>query len=136
MFSAKYAFEAIDGVFKGKPEQARFQEFQQRVSGGVEAWYDLISLFYRLQNLFTVFVVRPRFRRQVIRLLQGNLYVPDALRLARDMVATLEDSFEKVMLDPSNLLRVGALDPSRRKEHLLVPKGGMVQQAADNRTER
>ena len=118
LFSAKYAFDAIEGVLRGQPEEASFREFESMVSGGVEAWYELIALFYRLQNLFTVFVVRPRFRRQVIRLLQGNLYVPDALQLAREMIATFEESYQKVMADPSNLLRVGALDPARRAPSL------------------
>jgi FADH2 O2-dependent halogenase len=116
LFSAKYAFEAIEGVSSGRDEETTFREFESRVSGGVDAWYELISLFYQLQNLFTVFTVRPRFRRKVIRLLQGNLYVPDALQLARDMIATFDESYQKVMANPSNLLRVGALDPFRRDE--------------------
>jgi flavin-dependent dehydrogenase len=113
MFSAHYAYQAIDGILKGRSEETQLREYETNVSGGVEAWYELISLFYKLQNLFTIFAVRKRFRRQLIRLLQGNLYVPDALQLARDMISALERSYEKVTSDPSNLLRVGALDPAR-----------------------
>jgi flavin-dependent dehydrogenase len=116
LFSAKYAFEAIEEVSSGRDEETAFREFESRVTGGVDAWYELISLFYQLQNLFTVFTVRRRFRRKVIRLLQGNLYVPEALELARDMIATFEESYQKIMTNPSNLLRVGALDPFRRDE--------------------
>ena len=43
----------------------------------------LIALFYKLQNLFTIFAVKKRFREQVVRILQGNLYIPESLARAR-----------------------------------------------------
>jgi FADH2 O2-dependent halogenase len=109
-YSALYAFEAIDAVLRGKQDEDRaVREFERRMGEGVEAWYDLIDLFYRLQNLFTVFAVRRRFRESVVRILQGNLYMPDTLRRARQIIALMEDSYRKIMDDPSNILRPGAL---------------------------
>jgi FADH2 O2-dependent halogenase len=109
-YSAMYAFEAIDAAFKGEDEQRMFKEYEKRVGDGVDAWYDLISLFYKLQNLFTVFAVKKRFRERVVRILQGNLYMPESLERAREMIAIMQESYEKVAADPANLLRPGALD--------------------------
>jgi len=110
MFSGNYAFEAIDSVLKGeKDEGTALTEYNERVGAGVQAWYDLISLFYKLRNLFTIFAVKKRWRERVVRILQGNLYQPDALERAREMIAVMEESFQKIQRDPDNLLRPGAL---------------------------
>ncbi len=111
MFSANYAFEAIDAALKGEQtEEAVFASYQQRVGDGVQAWYDLIAMFYKLQNLFTAFAVRKRFREKVVRILQGNLYIPESLERAREMIDIMENAYQEVMKDPSNLLRPGALN--------------------------
>lgn len=112
-YSALYAFEAIEATLGGGDEQRAFTEYERRVGEGVDAWYELISLFYRLQNLFTTFAIKKRFREQVVRILQGNLYMPDSLARAREMIAVMKRSYEKVMADPNNLLRPGALDPAK-----------------------
>lgn len=108
-YSALYAFEAIEASFTGEDEQIAFKEYARRVGDGVDAWYDLIALFYKLQNLFTIFAVRKRFREQVVRILQGNLYIPESLERAREMIRVMQASYDKVMGDPSNLLRPGAM---------------------------
>ncbi len=116
MYSANYAFDALDAVLKGaQDEQEAFALYDQRVGDGVQAWYDLIALFYKLRNLFTSFAVRKRFREQVVRILQGNLYIPESLQRAREMIDLMEDSFQKVMSDPNNLLAPGALIPDHER---------------------
>jgi FADH2 O2-dependent halogenase len=117
-YSALYAFEAMDATFRGQNEDEARQTYERRVSDGVEAWYDLISLFYRLQNLFTRFAVNRRFREQVVRILQGNLYIPESLQRVREVIAVMEESYRKVMADPSNLLRPGALNPPVVRDEL------------------
>jgi len=118
MFSANYAFEAIDAVLRGgQDEDVALKEYARQVGDGVQAWYDLIALFYKLRNLFTAFAVRRRFREQVIRILQGNLYQPESLERARKMIQLMEESFQKITSDPENLLRPGALIPGLR-EHV------------------
>jgi flavin-dependent dehydrogenase len=119
MFSANYAFETIDEVLKGRDEAEALREYDGRVGSGVQAWYDLIAMFYKLRNLFTAFAVRKRFRERVVRILQGNLYQPDALARAREMISIMEDSYQKVMADPDNLLRPGAL--VRREDAVAEP---------------
>jgi FADH2 O2-dependent halogenase len=110
-YSAQYAFEAMDAVFKGEEEECAFAAFEHRVSHGVEAWYDLIALFYKLQNLFTYFATKKEHREAVVRILQGNLYQPDTLQRAREMIAMMENAYQKIMADPSNLLRPWAMAP-------------------------
>jgi flavin-dependent dehydrogenase len=112
MFSANYAFETIEEVLKGGRDEAdALRDFDKRVGSGVQAWYDLIALFYKLRNLFTAFAVRKRFRERVVRILQGNLYQPESLARAQEMIDIMEHSYQTVMADPDNLLRPGALIP-------------------------
>jgi 1H-pyrrole-2-carbonyl-[peptidyl-carrier protein] chlorinase len=115
-YSATFAYEAIEAVLKGEPEQEVLDAYSRRVGEGVDAWYDLIALFYKLQNLFTIFAVRKRFREKVVRILQGNLYMPESLQRAREMIQIMEDSYERIMNDPTNLLRPGAMWSPEERE--------------------
>lgn len=108
-YSALYAYEAIEQALGGAAEREVLEAYARRVSDGVEAWYDLISLFYKLQNMFTLFAVKPAFRENIIRILQGNLYMPESLARARRMISLMEETYVRVMEQPENLLRPGAL---------------------------
>ncbi|MGH9247600.1 MAG: NAD(P)/FAD-dependent oxidoreductase [Acidimicrobiales bacterium] len=112
-YSALYAFEALDAVLRGDDEERRFGAYERRVSDGVEAWYELISLFYKLQNLFTYFAIRRRYREHVVRILQGNLYIPESLARAREMISLMRDTYERVIVQPDHLLLPGAIQPHR-----------------------
>jgi FADH2 O2-dependent halogenase len=108
-YSAQHAFEAVHSVFQGQDEERALAAFEYKVSHGVQAWYDLIALFYKLQNLFTYYATRSAHRKTVVGILQGNLYQPETLQRAREMIAIMEDAYRKIMADPNNLLRPGAL---------------------------
>lgn len=114
-YSASFAADAIREVLNGGEEEVALKEYERRVGDGVEIWYQLIALFYKLQNLFTAYAMRRRFREDVIRMLQGNLYVPDTQQRARRIIGLMEESYRHVMADPENLLRPGALDPARSR---------------------
>lgn len=103
-YSALYAFEAIDATLKGETEAAALRAYEQRVSDGVEVWYDLITLFYKLQSLFTFYAYRTEYRKKVIRILQGNLYQPETIQSARELIALMKESYQRVMANPANLL--------------------------------
>jgi 1H-pyrrole-2-carbonyl-[peptidyl-carrier protein] chlorinase len=119
MYSANYAFEAIESILKGEVgEEDALRAFERRVGEGVQAWYDLISLFYKLRNLFTSFAVRKRFRERVVRILQGNLYMPESLQRAREMIDIMEESFQTITADPENLLAPGALVPGNDRRQV------------------
>jgi FADH2 O2-dependent halogenase len=115
MYSANYAFEAMNAVLRGEEEEEiACKEYERRVGDGVQAWYDLIAMFYRLRNIFTAYAVRKRFREKVVRILQGNLYQPESLERAREMIALMQESAEVIAADPENLLAPGAMVPQTR----------------------
>jgi hypothetical protein len=116
-YSALFAFEAVEHVLSGGDESAAWGLYEKRVSDGVDVWYQFTSLFYRLQNLFTLFAVRDRYREQVVRILQGNPYLPESLDRARGMISLMQRSYEQVMRQPANLLRPGALSPPPNHRH-------------------
>jgi flavin-dependent dehydrogenase len=118
-YSATYAFDAIEASLNGGTEDAAFAEYERRVSDGVEAWYDLIALFYKLQNLFTLFAVKKRYRENVVRILQGNLYMPETLGRAREMISLMEQAYERIAAQPGNLLQAGALEAYMRHHDLV-----------------
>lgn len=120
LYSALYAFEAINKVHNDGIEQGAFQEYEHRISDGIEAWYELIALFYKLQNLFTIFAVKSKYREKVVRILQGNLYIPQSLERAREIIAVMEESYQQVMGSSDNLLRPGALGRARHKADLHI----------------
>jgi FADH2 O2-dependent halogenase len=108
-YSALFASEALGEAFSGGDEGSEWARYERRVSDGVDVWYQFTSLFYRLQNLFTLFAVRERYREQVVRILQGNPYMPESLDRAREMISLMQRSYEDVTGQPANLLQPGAL---------------------------
>jgi FADH2 O2-dependent halogenase len=110
--SAVFAFDAIEAVLGGADEHEAFAHYERTVVGGVDVWYDLISLFYQLQNLFTFFALRTETREKVVRILQGNPYDPVAQQRAREMIDLMRTSHARIRHDPRSLLRPGALAPA------------------------
>jgi len=115
-YSALYAFEALDAVARGAEERAVFQQYQHRVSDGVQVWYDLIALFYKLQHVFTYFAIRPRYREKVVRILQGNVYQPSAVAQAREIITLMQQSYERIISEPKHLFLPGALMPQQYRD--------------------
>ena len=111
--SALHAFNAIDAVWKGEDEEETFAAYERRIMEGTAAWYDFICLFYKLQNLFTMFAVDKRTHEDVVRVLQGNLYFPETIERARRLIARMEATYDAIMTQPNNLLRPGALSMDR-----------------------
>jgi flavin-dependent dehydrogenase len=105
VYSALHAFDAIRSVLEGDDERRAFAEFETKVTQGVDAWYELTTLFYDLQIIFTLFAVGGTFREKLVRTLQGNLYMPETLERARELIDEMHDSYEKIMANPDNLLR-------------------------------
>jgi 1H-pyrrole-2-carbonyl-[peptidyl-carrier protein] chlorinase len=108
-YSALYAFETVNAVLDGQDEAAAFAEYEDRITQGVDIWYDLISLFYKLQNLFTIFAVDRRYRERVVRILQGNPYIPESVKRAREMITLMEEAHERILAQPTSLLHRGAV---------------------------
>lgn len=79
MTSAKLATQSIiktagnGNVFDKKS----FDDYESTMRRGTKNWYEFISLYYRLNILFTLFVENPKYRLDVLKLLQGDLYDVD-----------------------------------------------------------
>jgi FADH2 O2-dependent halogenase len=113
LFSALYAYEAIEQAWRTGDEAGAFEGFHQRVTAGVDSWYDTIRLFYKLQNLLTRFAVHHKWRPYVIRALQGAPYTPERIASNRALQGAMEEAYEAVIKDPNSLLRPWAMDPER-----------------------
>lgn len=75
-----------------------FTSYETAQRQGVKNWYEFISIYYRLNILFAAFVQDPRFRTDVLQLLQGDMFEedPKALREMKEIVSAVEE-------DPSHL---------------------------------
>ena len=113
LFSSVFAYETLKQSWETGNEERAFASYQDRVETGVDVWYDLISMFYKLQNLVTRFATSPRWREVIVRTLQGNPYLPETQARARTLLAAMQEAYERVMKDPSNLLRPWAMDPDK-----------------------
>jgi flavin-dependent dehydrogenase len=111
LFSSQYAYETIKQAWETGDEAKAFSEYQDRVELGADYWYELISMFYKLQNMVSRYATRPYWREQIVRVLQGNPYIPETQQRARKLLDHMQVTYESVMRDPGNLLRPWAMDP-------------------------
>ncbi len=93
--SAKLASEDIIKAASngGQFTKDHFKVFETTMRRGTKNWYEFISLYYRLNVLFTAFIQDPRYRLDVLKLLQGDLYdvdKPEVLDVMRRMVSEVE----------------------------------------------
>ena len=68
-------------------------EYEQTLRRGTRNWYNFITVYYRLNILFTAFIMDPRYRIDVIKLLQGDVYdeaEPEVLTRMRNIVMEVE----------------------------------------------
>jgi FADH2 O2-dependent halogenase len=78
---------------KGDYGKASFQNFERTLRWGTRNWYDFITLYYRLNVLFTMFIQDKRYRLDVLKLLQGEVYdeeTPEVLRNMKEIVSSVE----------------------------------------------
>jgi Dehydrogenases (flavoproteins) len=94
--SARLASKDIIAAWQaGDFAKARFSTFEGKIRKAVRNWYEFISIYYRLNVLFTAFVQDPRYRIQVLKMLQGDVYddqEPTALEAMKEIVAAVEDN--------------------------------------------
>lgn len=100
MNSARLAAKDIVAAHEsGDYSAASFENYAGTLRRGVQIWYDFISMYYRLNVLFTAFIHDPAYRQDVIRMLQGDVYdteEPGALKAMKEYVAAVES-------DPTHL---------------------------------
>jgi FADH2 O2-dependent halogenase len=92
--SARFASgDVIKAVETGDFGRSSFRRFEATISRGTRNWYNFISVYYRLNVLFTAFILDPRYRLDVLKLLQGDVYdeeEPSVLAEMRRIVGEVE----------------------------------------------
>ena len=86
--------DIIEAARDGDFSKHRFHRFEAKLRRGMANWYQFISVYYRLNILFTAFVQDPRYRLDVLKMLQGDVYEdeePAALTEMRKIVTAVED---------------------------------------------
>lgn len=85
--------DIIKGLEAGKLDRSAFGAFETTIKRGTRNWYRFISVYYRLNVLFTSFILDPRYRLDVLKLLQGDVYdedEPEVLAKMREIVRSVE----------------------------------------------
>jgi FADH2 O2-dependent halogenase len=113
--SARFASrDILQAAETGNFKKERFSTFETTLRRGTKNWYEFISVYYRLNALFTAFVQDKRYRLDVIKLLQGDVYdedEPEVLRLMRDMVSQVEQNEKHIWHDYLGELTANAFKP-------------------------
>jgi 1H-pyrrole-2-carbonyl-[peptidyl-carrier protein] chlorinase len=89
----------IKAVETGDFSRATFAPYEDTIRRGHKNWYEFISVYYRLNVLFTAFVNDPRYRTGVLKLLQGDVYddaEPPVLQRMKKMVKAVEETEDHV----------------------------------------
>lgn len=84
--SAKLASrDIVSALERGDTTKASFSEFESTMRRGTRNWYEFISVYYRLNVLFTFFVEDKRYRLDVLKLLQGDMYDEERPKVLEEM---------------------------------------------------
>ncbi len=113
MNSARIACEDIlaEHPEPGLYDKTAFSRYAETLGRGVRNWYEFISIYYRLNILFTAFVQDPRYRLDVLKMLQGDVYEedePKALAAMRETVTAVERDPEHLWHEHLGTLRLPA----------------------------
>ncbi|HUI43276.1 MAG TPA: NAD(P)/FAD-dependent oxidoreductase [Terriglobia bacterium] len=93
MTSAKLATQSIIKSLQngGVCNKASFDDYQATMRRGTKNWYEFITVYYRLNVLFTAFIEDPKYRLDVLKLLQGDLYDTDSPPVLQEMRRIVSD---------------------------------------------
>ena len=94
MNSARFAHrDILQALEKNDFSRNSFSTFENTIRLGTQNWYDFITVYYRLNVLFTFFINDSRYRLDVLKLLQGDVYDearPAVLEKMQAMVSDVE----------------------------------------------
>jgi FADH2 O2-dependent halogenase len=88
MRSGQFASQALERALAGDEGDA-FREYHETVDRGVQIWYEWITLYYKLQALFTRFSGKPEYKKDIQQLLQGEVFDKDAVKVLDRMKQAL-----------------------------------------------
>jgi FADH2 O2-dependent halogenase len=73
--SARLSWPSIVRALEApSPVKAAFRDYEATIRRGTHNWHRFITLYYRLNVLFTSYIRDPRHRLDVLKLLQGDVY--------------------------------------------------------------
>ncbi|MGH7840368.1 MAG: NAD(P)/FAD-dependent oxidoreductase [Candidatus Binataceae bacterium] len=90
--SAKLATaDVIAAANNGGFHKPAFNNFESLMRRGTRNWHEFIALYYRLNVLFTFFVQDKRYRLDVLKLLQGDMYDEERPKVLAEMARVVND---------------------------------------------
>lgn len=114
--SARFAsFDILRAAEHGDFSKASFQTFEATLRRGVKNWYEFISVYYRLNVLFTAFISNERYRIDMVKLLQGDVYdedEPPILKKMKDIVNQVEQNEKHIWHHHLGALTANAFKPA------------------------
>jgi FADH2 O2-dependent halogenase len=114
--SARIACKDVIAAHKaGDYSKDRFATYETKLRKAVRNWYEFISIYYRLNVLFMAFVQDPRYRIDVLKMLQGDVYDdqdPKALQAMKDILTAVENDPEHLWHPYLGTLRAPTAAPS------------------------
>jgi len=90
MRSGQFAFQALTRAMDEGAEEEAFSEYNETVDRGVQIWYEWITLYYRLQHLFTRLSAKPEYKADIQQLLQGEVFDKGAIKVLDRMKALIK----------------------------------------------
>ena len=94
--SSRFAHKDIlHALETGNLQRESYRNYETTIRRGTRNWYDFISVYYRLNILFTFFVNNRKTRLDVLKLLQGDVYdeqPPAVLDEMRNAVREIENN--------------------------------------------
>ncbi len=94
--SSRFAHrDILAALEKNDFSRQSFSTYENTLRVGTKNWHDFITVYYRLNVLFTYFVSDPDSRLDVLKLLQGDVYddaAPPVLQKMRTMVSQVEQN--------------------------------------------
>lgn len=116
MNSSRFAHRDVLGALEsGDFSAASFRTFEDAIRRGTRNWHDFITVYYRLNVLFTAFVNDQRYRIDVLKLLQGDVYdeeTPEVLTRMKEIVTAVEQDERHVWHDLLGDLTANAFAPT------------------------
>ncbi|HLW69409.1 MAG TPA: NAD(P)/FAD-dependent oxidoreductase [Candidatus Binataceae bacterium] len=90
--SAKLASQDIVAAANnGGFHKMAFNNFEAMMRRGTRNWHEFIALYYRLNVLFTFFIQDRRYRLDVLKLLQGDMYDEERPKVLQEMARVVGD---------------------------------------------
>jgi FADH2 O2-dependent halogenase len=87
--------DVVAALEKGDFSREAFATFETTIRRGTKNWYEFITAYYRLNVLFTAFILDPRYKLETLKLLQGDVYdeeAPAVLRRMQEIVTAVENN--------------------------------------------